>query len=258
MDPAHRLYEPKSPYRHAIRDYYILVDKLIGRLLEHVDKNTDVLVVSDHGAKRMDGAVCVNEWLRQHGYLVLREEPIEPRQLAPDMVDWPRTRAWGEGGYYSRVFLNVAGREPQGVVEVEDYEGTRQEIAAGLELLGDEVGRPIGTRALRPEELYRVRNGVPPDLLVYFGDLHWRSSGLVGGGTHLRENDTGPDDANHALEGLYIANGPRVGGRVRRDQRIEDVAPTILHLLEQPIPVSMQGSVFAACRGASGLTSEVK
>jgi predicted AlkP superfamily phosphohydrolase/phosphomutase len=247
MDSTHRLYEDANPYHHVIRDYYVLVDGLIGRLLAHIDDDTNVLVVSDHGAKRMDGAICVNEWLRQHGYLVLREEPDEPCQLEANMVDWARTRAWGEGGYYARIFLNVAGREPQGVVDVEDFERTREEIAVGLTQLGDEQDQGIGTEVLRPEELYPIRNGVPPDLLVYFGGLHWRSSGLVGGSTHLRENDTGPDDANHAREGLYVVRGAGAAAGVHLEQRIEDVAPTILHLFDQPIPALMQGSVFAAC-----------
>jgi predicted AlkP superfamily phosphohydrolase/phosphomutase len=251
MDPDHRLHEPQSEYRDVVRDYYILVDDLIGRLVRAAGDDTDVLVVSDHGAKRMDGAVCVNEWLRQHGYLTLRDEISVPRQFEPGLVDWSRTAAWGEGGYYARIFLNVKGREPQGLVPVADYDAVRTRIANGLEALGDETGEPIGTRSMRPEELYPIRNGVPPDLLVYFGNLHWRSSALVGGPLHLRENDTGPDDANHAHEGLYIAAGPRIRRGVKAEQRIEDVAPTILHLLEQSIPVSMQGHIFLACEAGS-------
>ena len=75
-----------------------------------------MLVVSDHGAKRMDGGICVNEWLRP-GRLPGAEGGAAGRDAAsPAMIDWERTTAWGEGGYYCRLFLNVAGREPQGVV----------------------------------------------------------------------------------------------------------------------------------------------
>jgi len=124
-----------------------------------------------------------------------------------------------------------------------DYERVRDELKARLEALGDENGRPIGTIAHRPEELYPERKGIPPDLLVYFGDLYWRSIGQVGtDAVHVFENDTGPDDANHAFEGLYVvaAAGATPGRGDERDLR--DVAPTILTLLGEPVPDEMEGT----------------
>jgi predicted AlkP superfamily phosphohydrolase/phosphomutase len=241
-DRDHRLYEPGNEYEGAMLEYYRALDAKIARLLRFADEDTAVLIVSDHGAKRMDGGICVNEWLRREGYLVLKDEPTEPVRLTPDLVDWERTTAWGEGGYYCRLFLNLEGREPRGTVVPDDYERLRGELKEKLEALGDEEGRPIGTVAHRPEDLYDEQKGVPPDLLVYFGDLHWRSIGLVGTNTvHVFENDTGPDDANHAHEGLYVlvADGVRAGTGPKRDLR--DVAPTILELLGEPIPAEMEG-----------------
>jgi predicted AlkP superfamily phosphohydrolase/phosphomutase len=75
MDPAHRKHDPNGKYRDAIRSYYHHVDAHIGRLLEHADDDTYVFVVSDHGAKRMDGGIRVNEWLRREGYLTTLAEP---------------------------------------------------------------------------------------------------------------------------------------------------------------------------------------
>lgn len=242
FDREHRLFEPGNPYEGAMLDYYRRLDAKIGSLLRHADDETAVLVVSDHGVKRMDGGICVNEWLRQEGLLALKEEPSEPTRLTPEMIDWPRTRAWGEGGYYSRVFLNVEGREPEGAVPMDEYEDVRSELKRRLEALGDENGQPIGTVAHRPEELYPERRGIAPDLLVYFGDLSWRSVGQVGTGTvHVFENDTGPDDANHAPEGMYllVSPGGRVGPGEERD--IRDIAPTILELLDEAVPAEMEG-----------------
>jgi predicted AlkP superfamily phosphohydrolase/phosphomutase len=242
-DPEHRLYEPGNEFETAIRDYYAGVDEKIGRLLAFADDDTAVLVVSDHGAKRIDGGICVNEWLRQEGYLTLLEEPAEPTALKPDLIDWSRTIAWGEGGYYCRLFLNVAGREPDGQVAPEDYERVRTELKERLEALGDENGRPIGTVAHRPEELYAERNGVVPDLMVYFGDLYWRSQGQVGTGTvHVFENDTGPDDANHAHEGMYVLVADGVAPGPGEERRIVDIAPTLLTLLGEQVPEEMEGA----------------
>jgi predicted AlkP superfamily phosphohydrolase/phosphomutase len=252
FDHEHRLYEPGNPYERGVLDYYKALDEKMGRLLSHVDDDTAVLVVSDHGAKKMDGGICVNEWLRQEGYLVLKKEPAEPQPLKPEMIDWERTTAWGEGGYYCRLFLNVAGREPQGQVAQEDYERVRTELKEKLEALGDPDGNPIGTAAHRPEDLYAERKGVVPDLLVYFGDLSWRSIGVVGAGTvHVFENDTGSDDANHAHDGLYILAADGVPAGSGPQQEIRDIAPTLLHLLGEPVPSDMEGSVLEAATAVS-------
>ncbi len=232
-DKEHRLYEPGNPYENAIHDYYVELDREIGRTLDEIeDENLSVMIVSDHGAKGMTGAICINEWLQAKGYLTLKEKPTERKRLEPDMIDWSKTKAWGEGGYYSRIFFNVEGREPEGQIPAERYESFRNEIKSELEALTDEQGENIGTRAFKPEEIYRECKGVPPDLIVYLGDLNWRSAGSVGvGSIYLYENDTGPDDANHAQDGIFIWVPPS-GVEPRREEvySIYDIAPTILQV----------------------------
>jgi predicted AlkP superfamily phosphohydrolase/phosphomutase len=243
MDKEHRLYEPGTPWENAIHDYYVYLDREIGRTLPLFDKDTLVMVVSDHGAKGMHGAICVNEWMRREGYLKLKQEPEKPGGLKMDMVDWSGTRAWGEGGYYSRIFFNVQGREPEGQVPRSEYESFRNEIKQKLEAITDENGKNIGTVVYKPEEVYKERNRIPPDLIVYFGNLNWRSAGVIGNGQiHLFENDTGPDDANHAQEGIFIANLP--AGRFVDDSdvfSIYDIAPTALAWFGIPVPEDMIG-----------------
>jgi len=250
MDPAHRFYEAGNKFENAIHDYYEEVDREIGKLLEFADDATAVLVVSDHGAKRMDGGICVNEWLIANGYLSLAEKPASPMPLSKAKVDWSRTKAWGDGGYYARIFLNVAGREPNGTIAPEEYENLREELAAGLKAIPDENGQEIGTKVFRPEELYKEVRGVAPDLIVYFGDLYWRSVGTVGGGRiHTFENDTGPDGANHAQNGIFLfrpATDGIPGGRRIEGLRITDIAPTILQLFGLPIPQDMEGTALTS------------
>ena len=158
-------------------------------------------------------------------------------------VDWSRTVAWGEGGYYSRIFMNVRGREPEGIVEPDAYERVRNELAARIGEIPDELGRPIDTCVYRPEDVYEQANGVPPDLIVHFGDLFWRSVGTVGGteGIHVFDNDTGPDDANHAQDGMLIAVGPGITPGERAGMQLLDVAPTVLDLMGMDIPSEMRG-----------------
>ena len=249
MDPTHHRYEPGNPFESVIPDYYEHVDRKIGELLEVIPGDAHIVVVSDHGAQCMDGGIALNEWLVQQGYLVLLEQPTQPSRLESLKVNWAKTTAWGSGGYYGRLFLNVRGREPLGLIEPENYESVRDKLISELEALGDPDGKPIGTRVLKPESLYHTTKGVaPPDLFVYFGNLRWRSVGTVGTGMiHTFENDTGPDDANHAQDGMIILTGPGVPaeGPVS-GMEIRDLAPTVLRWFGIEPPADFQGHVIEA------------
>jgi predicted AlkP superfamily phosphohydrolase/phosphomutase len=248
MDPGHPRYEPGSKYENAIFDYYKYIDGKIAELLKAVDGNTAVCIVSDHGARAMKGGFCINEWLMREGYLSVAEKPEKPVPIDKARIDWPKPMVWGEGGYYSRLFLNVKGREPQGCILPGDYEHVRTELIEKLEATRDENGDLIGTKVFRHEDVYTEAKGVPPDLIAYIGNLAWRSIGSIGRGViHTFENDLGPDDANHAQDGIFIMHDPRLpaGLSVKRDGlNIIDVAPTVLKLLGLPAPADMEGQAI--------------
>jgi predicted AlkP superfamily phosphohydrolase/phosphomutase len=244
MAPEHHRYEPGNPFENAIHDYYVHLDGLIGETLQRMDLDkTAVWVVSDHGAKTMIGGFCFNTWLMNEGYLHLKEPPAPGQKFDVNNVDWSKTRAWGDGGYYGRCFINVEGREPNGLVPQSEYESFRDELKSKIETVLDHEGRPMGNVAHRPEDLYRERKRVPPDLVCIFGELRWRSVGSLGHDSiHTFENDTGPDDANHAQEGMYILAHPSLEPRGRRDDAtLYDVAPTILTMLDVPAPTHVRG-----------------
>ncbi len=158
------------------------------------------------------------------------------------MIDWEKTKAWGEGGYYARIFLNVEGREPLGCVPKEAYEDTRKSLKTLLESIPDEKGKAIGTVAHRPEDIYREVKNIAPDLVVYFGNLDWRSAGTVGHEElHLFENDTGPDDANHAQHGIFIATGQDIPEGPFDDAQIYDITPSILDRMGLLVPDQLVG-----------------
>lgn len=245
-DPKHVRHDPSSPWIHVVRDYYRLLDHEIGTVLDLLEEDTLVLVVSDHGARALDGGFCVNEWLVREGDLTVRARPERPMPLDRLEVDWSRTRAWSSGGYYARVFLNVRGREPEGVIAPEDYRAVREDLAARLEATTGPDGRPLGTRVFRPDEVYARVEGVAPDLIVHFADLAWRAIGGVGyGDLHVQENDTGPDDCNHAQFGAFVLAGPGVPelGELQ-GVRLLDVAPTLLEHAGWDVPEDMQGTAL--------------
>ena len=89
------------------------------------------------------------------------------------------------------------------------YEEAREELAEELRTITRPDGERMRVEVFRPEEIYAAALGNPPDLMVYFDDLDWRSAGTVGhGGLYLSENDTGPDDSVHAMDGIFVLYDP--------------------------------------------------
>lgn len=248
FDKAHRQYQPGNPYENVIPDYYLWLDEQIGRALELLDRDTIVLLVSDHGAQRLDGGFAVNEWLIREGLLTLDEQPSQVTPFDKLKVNWSKTRVWSEGGYYARVFFNLRGREPQGVIPAGDYEAFQDEMKSRLEALTDEQDRPLNSLVFKPKEIYRNLRRVAPDLIVHFGRLLWRSIGSVGHGKiHVQENDTGPDACNHAQFGMFVLAAPncRIKPGEYHGARLLDVAPTLLDLAGYRVPATMQGRSWA-------------
>ena len=246
-DATHPKHEPNNALINSIHDYYVWLDKQIGGVLELIDDDTSVIVFSDHGAKKMNGGIAINEWLINEGYLVLEEKPQGVVPLEKVKVNWGKTRAWGSGGYYARVFLNVQGREPNGVIPPAEYEKVRDELIAKISAIPDDKGKPIATRVYKPQQIYRATRNIPPDLIVIFGDLYWRAVGALGlNALHTFENDMGPDDANHAQMGMFIYFDPKrnLGGRELKGLQLYDIAPTVLTEFGMDVPVEMIGETI--------------
>jgi predicted AlkP superfamily phosphohydrolase/phosphomutase len=251
-DKTHPKYVPNNKYEQVIPEYYRYIDQKIGELLQLVDDATTIMVVSDHGTKGMRGAFCINEWLIKEGYLVLKRHPHEVTDIEKADINWEETTAWGWGGYYARIFLNVKGREPQGIINQDDYDHFIDDLRSKMQEIRDPEGRKMNTFIFKPEEIYVKTAGDKPDLMVYFDDLFWRSAGTIGHGTfYLSENDTGPDDSVHSMDGIFIIYNPRhsapsgtygeSGFPITNNMSIYDIAPTILKLLDLNIPSDMQG-----------------
>jgi predicted AlkP superfamily phosphohydrolase/phosphomutase len=234
---------PGDPHADAGRAYYGFLDAQIGKLLAAVGDDTAVLVVSDHGARTLAGGICVNEWLIRHGYLVLHDYPGEITPPGKLRIDWSRTRAWAEGGYYARVFVNVAGREPEGCVQPGDVTSLVAELAQGLGEISGPKGEHLTHRIVTAQQSYRRTEGLPPELCVFFGDLDYRAIGSVGHRSlYAAGNDTGPDGCNHDWDGIFVM---RVPGEAARGElaglQIYDVNATLLALMGLPTTEDLLG-----------------
>ncbi len=246
FDDTHPRFESGNRFEMVLEDYYILLDKRIGELIESGGEDTIIIIASDHGSKAMKGAFCINEWLIREGYLKLAERPEGIVSIEDASVDWDKTKVWGWGGYYSRIFFNVKGREDKGILTKEpggDLDELVTELKEKITRLVDNRGVPMKNTVFSPDELYKTVNGDPPDLMVYLDDLNWRAAGTIGHGKiYLEENDTGPDDSVHSMDGVFILYDPRE--RIRKDIgtiSIMDAAPTILRRIGLSIPKDMIG-----------------
>jgi len=237
FDKEHHLHESDSRYRDVIRDYYRLLDREIGKCLKLIDDDTAVMLVSDHGVKRMKGAFAVNQWLIDEGYLSIKKADVKKgTSLENAEVDWDKTYAWGWGGYYSRIFLNVKGRERNGIVE--DPTSFREELAENIGKIKGPDGEKWNTRVMYPEEIYPVSLGDRPDIMVYFDSLYWRSAGTLGHESmYLPENDTGPDDAVHSEYGVFLLHHPELERKNPGEISIYDFAPTVLRIFDIEVPL---------------------
>jgi predicted AlkP superfamily phosphohydrolase/phosphomutase len=99
FDSEHRLHEPGNEFEDVIHQYYIYMDRELGETMDALPDDTSVIVVSDHGAKGMHGAICINEYLIEEGLLSVKEYPDEPQRLTTENIDWDHTKVWGDGGY---------------------------------------------------------------------------------------------------------------------------------------------------------------
>lgn len=246
FDKEHHKYEPGNRFEFEMKKYYHYLDSKIGELLDKLDDDTIIMIVSDHGAKAMKGLICVNMVLENMGFLRFNTKPKPRTRIGEADIDWKNTYAWGWGGYYARIFLNLKGREPNGIIEEEDYEKMRDKISEKLKSIKDKNGNPMNTKVYKPEQLYEIIRGDVPDLIVYFDDLNWRSAGTVGyDSMYLDENDTGPDDAVHDWYGVYIIFDPkRKIGKNLGVKSILDIAPTSLNILRIEIPFDMEGNAI--------------
>ena len=251
FDTKHPRYEENPKFRAIVEQYYAMLDGEIGSLLSGVPDDVRVLLLSDHGSQAMAGGFCINEWLIRQGHLALKgPRPPPGTPLEKAAIDWSKTRAWGAGGYYARIFYNVKGREPEGALAPNEVQRFEAQISEELRAIRRPDGASLNADVRAPREVYHEVRGDAPDLMVYFGNAAWRSAGTVGyDSLFLAENDTGPDDSVHSFDGIYSISGPQAGaGVLGPTQKLIDIGPTLLAVMGEAIPEGVQGHVIQGFR----------
>lgn len=242
LDTAHPRYQPNHPFAGAIGSFYRFVDDQIGELLELVDDDTIVALVSACGAQSLDGELALNEWLIATGELVLHRMPDMPTPIAQCDVDWQRTRVWADED--GAIYLNIAGREPQGGIQADQVGYVSASIAGRLRAIAGPVGESGVVDVYRTSTLYSTPQGVVPDLIAVCSLPGWRTTSHIGYGRIWLDTHTARlEGACETSTGFMIVYDPhsRDGGREIHGATIYDVVPSLLTRLGQPVPARLQG-----------------
>jgi predicted AlkP superfamily phosphohydrolase/phosphomutase len=264
-DPEHPGYEPDlaRDFSTLIEWHYSRCDKLLAPVLDKVDEDTLLFVLSDHGFNSFRRAFDTNTWLWQNGLLALKDgrKPGEDLGEGFAAVDWSRTYAYAVG--LGGIYLNFKGREREGILEEgTEAERVRHAIQSGLAGIPDASTQRAAVRSVsRREDLYSgLYAANAPDLLVNFHPgfrVSWESA--VGGfANSLIADNMRRWSGDHivdpeAVPGILFVNRSLSSGTARAGTpvppnskdilpNIIDLAPTILNHLGVPVPQTMEGN----------------
>lgn len=235
--PALSKHDTDAALRDTIESAYRRCDAMVGEAIAAADAETLVMVVSDHGFGTFRRAVEVNRWLLDNGWLALRSG-VDPSDPATDLlgaVDWDATRAYALG--FGSIYLNVAGREANGIVQ----ESERPELGARLSEQLSQLRDPVdGSSAVagvsRAEEVWHgARTSEAPDLVVRFnrGFRAGWTSATGGVGDAVFVDNTRRWSGDHIFDpaqvpGILLMNRQVGAGR---GPWLGDCAPTVLDAL---------------------------
>jgi len=253
LDPTHPANAGKDTevWKDAIARVYERADALLGKVWNLVDDpDTVFMVISDHGFTNFRRGVNINSWLRDHGYLVLKDADRRTSGEWFDGVDWTKTRAFALG--LTGIFVNRKGREKSGIVaEGAEYRQLVQELA---EKLGQLIDPASGQRCVRrvavSQQFFRGPYRFDaPDLLVGW-DGGYRNSWECAVGQVTEQvfaDNTKSWSGDHCVDpsivpGVFFCNRAIVA----ESPRLIDVPASVLRLFGQQVPGYMQGRMLFA------------
>lgn len=230
---------------------YVKIDGMIGHFMEVLKEEDVIIILSDHGFGPIRKTFYLNAWLREKGFLVSKRQwgyskdnldagifhhsrgsswvnkikrALSKRNT---VTDWKKTQAYFDntGSTYG-IQINLMGREPEGIVRPEKYDEVRNRI---IEELNSVIDGQEGKKVI--ERIYRRED-------VYWGPYTKNASDII-----FKKNKEG--GSFHRLDGVLILHGPGIKkGKKIVEAHIMDVAPTILYLLDLPVPKGFDGKVL--------------
>jgi predicted AlkP superfamily phosphohydrolase/phosphomutase len=247
-------------YGNSILEFYQKMDQVVGEVYKtYVQNNPETLfmVISDHGFQPFHRSVNLNTWLQEEGYLTLKNAPssglsssltikhLYDKTLLAN-VDWSKTKAYSIG--LGKIYLNVKGREPEGIVTESELEALKTEMITKLKKLRDPKrgDKPVVLEVYKREDIYKgPYMEESADLIMGFHRgyrISWQST-LGGFGDHVLEDNLMKWSGDHCSVDPSLTNGIFYSNKVlqleQETPHIEHLAPTLLHYLGLPVPVHM-------------------
>lgn len=264
--PAH------TPVHAAVEAAYRAIDDCIGRTLEQAAAaGTRVFFVSDHGFGPRHTRVHIDQWLANQGLLryaagkadvrrVLKPymralKRLIPRQVllrgrqafaVNRLIDWAQTQAYSGVASEYAIYINLAGREPYGVVPAgETYETLRQQIKTGLlQLMDPRRGERVVTAVYLREEIYHGPFvDQAPDIVYELAPGYEPTSEVSPG--RIFTDVTGEGEGMHQPDGIFLAWGSEIQhGQLPAPVCLPDLVPTLFYALDLPVPAGFDGRVL--------------
>lgn len=246
VDSAHPKFE-QNALSALVKEFYVKMDKIVSRFLECIDKDTVIIVLSDHGFCPIYKEVIVNNYLEERGFLVTKAGKI----------DLEKSKAVSYG--YGDIWLNVKGREPRGIIDLsKDYEDVRVEISKELKRIEIDGEKPIRDVKRREQLYWGPYLNQAPDLTMIF-NAGWQAARHpeITKRNPLKRyvNDnprwSGGHDGTHDprdVPGMMTIKGPQIEKAQGITVHLWDVAPTMLHLYGISIPGDMDGKAISLFR----------
>lgn len=249
-----------STWKDVVHDLYLKMDPVLGKIRERVGEDTLILVMSDHGFAPYNRKFSLNTWLLENGYLVLKEG--EERELPEgyddhsevhigSAVDWSKTRAYGMG--FNGLYLNLDGREGQGIVQPGEVDALLAELKQKLEAIRDDEDN--GSAVVVPnadlgKDVYTgARMAEAPDILVGYNSGYGNSDeASLGRIPHevLSDNLGGTFNGSHLMDPRVVSGTLLTNGVVKNQSpRLQDLTVELLRQYEiEPDPLMDGRPVF--------------
>ncbi|MFI5421323.1 MAG: alkaline phosphatase family protein [Nitrososphaerales archaeon] len=266
--------DQEDRYCDVILNTYKTTDRIVGELLEGIDDDTTVILVSDHGGTYLQRFFQANYFLHSIGMLnfktnfkstlrqalydrgitqrlyqflqsqklFLLQVLIRPITLSFSDIDWERTSAYSAG--YGQIYLNLKGRDPKGIVPQQRFGELRNFIIEKLNKIRDpESGKSPVEAAYRKEEIFSGKHiDEAPDIQLVMSDGYepfpWAAI------ADRLFTKRGARSGTHNTHGMIILKGKEIRKGRLEGASVLDVAPTILGIMKVPIPSDYDGKIL--------------
>ncbi len=246
IDPANPLYEKDLLYQETIFAYYEKIDRIIGEAAKNLDKDTTLIILSDHGFNSFRRSVHLNRWLLENGLLVLKNGVEESKEFF-DGIDWLKTKAYAVG--FGGIYINLKGRERNGIVDDSEAGQIKNTISEGLKQWRDtQAGTNVVKNVYFKENVFFGAHAeYAPDLFVGFNAGYRASWQTALGGVPkvLIEDNKKKWSGEHLIDSSLVPGVLFINRKTSLKQPfIIDVAPTVLSLFGIDISKGMDGKVL--------------